>query len=61
MYVDVTSTAEQLNDLFSLSATDVEMEILTLQNDINLKAYQSAQNFGALRTKRSTVVYAQQL
>ena len=45
MYVDVTSTAEQLSDLFSLSVTDVEMEILTLQNDINLKAHQSAPNF----------------
>ena len=58
MYVDVTSTAEQLSDLFSLSATDVGMEILTLQNDTNLKAHQSAPNFW---TKRSTVVCAQQL
>ena len=48
MYVDVTSTAEQLSDLFSLSATDVEMEILTLHNDINLKAHQSAPNFWCL-------------
>ena len=51
MYVNVTSTAEQLSDLFSLSATDVEMEILTLQNDINLKAHQSAPNFWCLVDK----------
>lgn len=51
MYVDVTSTAEQLSILFSLSATDVEMEILTLQNDINLKAHQSAPNFWCLVNK----------
>ena len=51
MYVDVTFTAEQLSDLFSLSATDVEMEILTLQNDINLKAHQSAPNFWCLVDK----------
>ena len=51
MCVDITSTAEQLSDLFSLSATDVEMEILTLQNDINLKAHQSAPNFWCLVDK----------
>ena len=51
MCVDVTSTAQQLSDLFSLSATDVEMEILTLQNDINLKAHQSAPNFWCLVDK----------
>ena len=51
MYVDVTSTAEQLSDLFSLSAIDVEMEILTLQNDINLKAHHSAPNFWCLVDK----------
>ena len=40
MYVDVTSTA-----------IDEEMEILTLQNDINLKAHQSAPNFWCLVDK----------
>ena len=60
MYVDVTSTAKQLSDLFSLSTTDVEMEILTLQNDINLKAHQSAPNFWCLvdREKYSGVCTA---
>ena len=63
MYVDITFTAEQLSDLFSLSATDVEMEILTLQNDIKLKAHQSAPNFWCLvdKEKYCTVVCAQQL
>ena len=51
MYVDVASTAEQLSDLFSLSATGVEMEILTLQNDINLKAHQFAPNVWCLLDK----------
>ena len=51
LYVGVSFTAEQLSYLFSLSATDVEMEILTLQNDINLKAHQSAPNFWCLVDK----------
>uniref|UniRef100_A0A3B3HZV5 Uncharacterized protein n=1 Tax=Oryzias latipes TaxID=8090 RepID=A0A3B3HZV5_ORYLA len=48
MQVDVTSTAEQLSALFTLNAGDVEMEILTLQNDLLLKAHQSAPNFWCL-------------
>ena len=45
MYVDMAFTAEQLSALFNLNATDVEMEILMVPNDMNLKAHQSAPNF----------------
>ena len=45
MQVDMTCTAEQLSALFNLDAGQVEIEILTLQNDLHLKAHQSASNF----------------
>lgn len=48
MNVDTTSTAEQLSAMFSLDAGQVEMEIVTLQNDIHLKAHQAAANFWGL-------------
>lgn len=48
MQVDMTCTAEQLSALLNLDAGQVEMEILTLQNDLHLKAHQSASNFWCL-------------
>lgn len=45
MYVDMTSTAQQLSGLFNLDAGQVEIEILILQNDLHLKAHQCATNF----------------
>lgn len=51
MHVDMTSTAEQLSALFNLDAGQVEIEILTLQNDLHLKAHQSAPNFWCLVDK----------
>ena len=48
MQVDMTCTAEQLSALFNLDAGQVEIEILTLQNDLHLKAHQSASNFWCL-------------
>ncbi|XP_063730588.1 general transcription factor II-I repeat domain-containing protein 2A-like [Eleginops maclovinus] len=46
--VDTTSIAEQLSAMFSLDAGQVEIEIVTLQNDIRLKAHQAAANFWGL-------------
>uniref|UniRef100_A0A8C9YYR3 SPIN-DOC-like zinc-finger domain-containing protein n=1 Tax=Sander lucioperca TaxID=283035 RepID=A0A8C9YYR3_SANLU len=40
--------AEQLNATFNLDAGQVEIEIVTLQNDLHLKAYQAAPNFWCL-------------
>ncbi|KAL3993501.1 polymeric immunoglobulin receptor [Sarotherodon galilaeus] len=48
MNVDTTSIAEQLSSMFSLDAGQVEIEIVTLQNDVHLKAYQGAPNFWCL-------------
>lgn len=51
MHVDITSTAEQLGALFNLDAGQIEIKILTLQNDLHLKAHQSAPNFWCLFDK----------
>ena len=48
MNVDTTSFAEQLSTTFNLDAGQVEIEIITLQNDLHLKAYQAAPNFWCL-------------
>ncbi|CAI5682820.1 unnamed protein product [Oreochromis niloticus] len=48
MNVDTTCIAEQLSSMFSLDAGQVEIEIVTLQNDVHLKAYQGAPNFWCL-------------
>jgi len=45
MNVDTTFFADKLSATFSLDAGQVEIEIITLQNDLHLKAYQTAQNF----------------
>ena len=45
MNVDITCFAEQLSVTFNLDAGQVAIEIITLQKDLHLKAYQAAQNF----------------
>ncbi len=45
MSVDITGTAENLSTTFTLDAGQVEMEIITLQNDLYLKAHLSNPNF----------------
>lgn len=45
MQVDMTATAEDLSTLFKLDAGQVKIEILTMQNDLHLKAHKSAPNF----------------
>ena len=48
MNVDISCIAEQLSATFSLDAGQMEIEIVTLQNDLHLKAYQAAPNFWCL-------------
>ena len=48
MQVDITCIAEQLSATFNVDAGQVEIEILTLQNDLHLKAHQDAPNFWCL-------------
>ena len=48
MQVDLTCIAEQLSATFNVDAGQVEIEILTLQNDLHLKAHQDAPNFWCL-------------
>lgn len=48
MNMDTTCNAEQLSVMFSLDAGQVEIEIVTLQSGIHLKAYQAAPNFWCL-------------
>ena len=38
MLVDVTSISEQLSDAFNLNVGEVEIDIIMLPNDIQLKA-----------------------
>ena len=44
MHVDMTCIAEQPSKTFNLDAGQVAIEILTLQNDLHLKAHQGAPN-----------------
>uniref|UniRef100_A0A1A7ZIQ2 Uncharacterized protein n=1 Tax=Nothobranchius furzeri TaxID=105023 RepID=A0A1A7ZIQ2_NOTFU len=46
--VEIACIAEQLSATFSLNAGEVEIEIITLQNDLHLKANQSESNFWCL-------------
>lgn len=46
--VDITRIAEQLSTTFSLDAGQLEIEILTLQNDLHLKVNLSEANFWCL-------------
>uniref|UniRef100_A0A8C6L134 DUF4371 domain-containing protein n=1 Tax=Nothobranchius furzeri TaxID=105023 RepID=A0A8C6L134_NOTFU len=46
--VEIACIAEQLSATFSLNAGEVEIEIITLQNDLHLKAHQSEPNFWCL-------------
>ena len=46
--VDITDIAEQLSATFNLDAGQVEIEIVTLQNDLHIKVYQAAPNFWCL-------------
>ena len=48
MNKDITDIAEQLSATFNLDAGQVEIEIVTLQNDLHLKAHQAAPNFWSL-------------
>ena len=48
MNVDTTCISEQLSVTFSLDAGQVKIEIVTLQNDLHLKAHQAAPNFWCL-------------
>ncbi|CAL9703583.1 unnamed protein product [Knipowitschia caucasica] len=45
MSVDITGTAENLSTAFTLDAGQVEMEIISLQNDLYLKTHLSSPNF----------------
>lgn len=45
MDVDISDNSEQMGEVFSLSAVDLEMEILSLQNDFQLKSHKSAADF----------------
>ena len=56
--VDITDTAEQLSATFNLDAGQVEIQTITLQNDLHLRAYQAASNFWCLvNTERYSGVY----
>lgn len=48
MNVETTCVAEQLNAMLNLDAEQVEIEIITLQSDFHLKAYQAAPKFSCL-------------
>ncbi|XP_078542665.1 general transcription factor II-I repeat domain-containing protein 2-like [Lissotriton helveticus] len=48
MEVDVSDISEQISVLLNLDSATMEMEIVTLQNDIELKARQSDLNFWSL-------------
>ena len=48
MNINTTCIAEQLSATFNLDAEKVETEIITLQNDLRLKAYQAAPNVWCL-------------
>ena len=48
MNKDITGIAEQLSATFNLNAGQVEIKIVTLQNDLHLKAHQAAPNFWSL-------------
>ncbi|KAK0146900.1 SCAN domain-containing protein 3 [Merluccius polli] len=48
LQVDITCISEQLGETFNLNAGELEMEILTLQNDITLKAHQGSPHFWCL-------------
>ena len=48
MNVDISSIAEQLSATFRFDAGQMELEIVTLQNGLHLKAYQGAPNFWGL-------------
>lgn len=48
MNVDTSSIAENLSATFTLDAGQVELEIVTMQNYLHLKAHQGTPNFGAL-------------
>ncbi|XP_078512536.1 general transcription factor II-I repeat domain-containing protein 2-like [Lissotriton helveticus] len=48
MEVDVSDISEKMSVLLSLDSSTMEMEIVTLQNDIELKARQSDVNFWSL-------------
>ena len=43
--VDTSDISEQTGEVFSRSAADLEMEILSLQNDIQLKSHKSVADF----------------
>ncbi|KAK0154028.1 hypothetical protein N1851_003892 [Merluccius polli] len=60
LQVDITCISEQLGETFNLNAGELEMEILTLQNDITLKP-PGFLTFGVLWTQRNTKVCIQQL
>lgn len=48
MNVAISCIAEQLSATFSLDAGQMEIEIVTLQKDLHLKAYQAAPNVWCL-------------
>lgn len=58
MNIDTTCIAKQLN--FNLDANQVEIEIVTLQNELHLKAYHAASNSWCLADAKSTVARAHQ-
>ena len=44
----MTYVSEQLSETFSLNVCEIDMEILTLQNDIQVKAQQGSLRFCVL-------------
>lgn len=57
MSVDVTSTAEKLSTTFNVDAGQVEMQILTIQNDLHLKAHLGNRNlWNLLDTEKYKIV-----
>ncbi|KAG8009282.1 hypothetical protein GBF38_017404 [Nibea albiflora] len=48
MNMDISCIAEQLSATFSLDAGQMEIELVTFQNNLHLKAYQATPNFWCL-------------
>ena len=60
MDVDISDISEQMGEVFSLSAIDLEMEILSLHNDIQISHISPLLISGSLWMLRSTPTLAQE-
>ncbi len=50
MELDIDNISKQMAELFDVSALEMEMEVINLQNNIHLKSQQHSPNFGRPRS-----------